>query len=287
MRIGNLREQYSKDIKEKLGNHHGLAIIVGMTVVNEDTSRGVYGANVDVKNMEEAFTDLKFAVLKYTNLFNEHLRALILAATSYKYPKKQCKVIAFYYAGHGGSANWDNAPYISTYDRKSLQVYKDIVSKFYPSAGSTIEAETKRIFFFDSCQGKKLDSGYRYSSLSCCRILKWIYQKFRSSFQSDGNKSNSRVPAQGNCLVAFAVSPSYVSRGDETNGGIWTRILKEKLTENANLATILVQVYESTVELSSEEKDCEERNVQGPTISICMGELNLTSKFPLLYMCYT
>lgn len=143
-------EDYSDRISYELQqDKKGLAIVIGMKSA-EDA-----GALVDAKNMKASFEALNFAVLDELKLSLGKLRALVKAAANFQYTSDapSCRVVAFYFAGHG---NFDGGPCVHT-NSGGLRV-DDIVSPFYPENASHLK-DIKRLFF-DTCLREKEDSGF-------------------------------------------------------------------------------------------------------------------------------
>ena len=254
---------YVQDIRDLLqdSSWQGLAIIVSM---NMQPPKGVKGAAVDEKHMEESFKALNFAILKKANANRRQLRALIKAAAEFPYISDKapasCKVIAFYYAGHGGADSNKN-PFVVTSDSKQLSI-GDIVSPLGPGNAQNLK-HLRCLFFFDMCQGSLTDDGIRD----------------HTSAQKTLPELKYHVPAKGNCLVAFAGSIEYAVRGDMEGGGYWTRHLYKNITENVDIHMVLVKTWKDTVRYTSKlKKENNKISIQGPTMSSCMGPLNLRRK---------
>ena len=200
---------YVQDIRDLLQDRpwQGLAIIVSM---NKQPPKGVEGATVDEKNMEESFKTLNFAILKKTNCNHCQLRALIKAAAEFPYISEapSCKVIAFYYAGHGGADSNKN-PFVMTSDSKQLNV-GDIVSPLEPVNARHLK-DLSRLFFFDMCQGSRTDDGTRdhTSAQKTLPVLKYA------------------VPAKGNSWLLLPVQLNMqfvvIWKGEVTGQDIFTR----------------------------------------------------------------
>ena len=288
--------EISKRIKDEwTTDKRGLAIVVGtkgQTLVGNPP-----GSEKDADDMEAAFKHLKFVVLKKIDPNRQQFRALIKAAV--RFPKlgdhshaASCKVIAVYFSGHGNSGSWrllwqaiasrivgssyanrvfssslailifgrDRACVLTNKDT-FLDIEDDIISTFHPKNASHLK-DIKRLFFFDNCLGEKDDTGYRNKNVpSPPPLLRYA------------------VPAQGNCLAAFATSPGYRSRGDH-NGGFWTRHLHENIKQDKDILDILATTWEQTTKMSSKFAESEQRPVvQGPHLLACLGHLNLTRMF--------
>ena len=235
----------------------GLAIVIG-TVVSPP-----FGTDKDVENMEGAFESLKFAVIKKKVARLEDLRAIVKAAADYPYISQvsSCKVIAIYYAGHGNSKG--GRPFVGIREKHFVE---DIVSPFYPMNAPHLK-NIKRLFFFDMCFGEKVNAGIR----------KWPWPETKPVLPF----LKHAVPAKGNCLVAFANSVGFESRGTKEDGGFWTRNLCKNITKDMEIHEVLARTYEDTVnDLDLEQ--VQDKNVQGPVWTTCMGRLNLKCKLKCL-----
>ena len=250
-------DDYSRDIQNcDLNDKNGLLIIIWM--------HDVKGANIDAENMKKVASTLGFAVLERKSPSRLQFRALVKAAKDYPFIRKapSCEVIFFYYAGHGGSE--DLKPFVFLTEESLLNV-EDIVSPFEPINAPDLK-DIKRLFFFDMCQGKRDDSGFRApSASSALPVLEYA------------------VPAKGNCLVAFSGSIGYRVRGDSDQGGYWTRHLIEYLDKDMDIHVVLAKTWKDTVTFTSDLT--EQRGaprVQGPSFCSCMGPLKLTRQFLLI-----
>ena len=232
-------------------NAQGLAIIVGMVY----SQYSVEGADADVTNMTKTFKELGFAVLKEEDVNRTELQAIVKAASEYPYITEapSCKVIAFYFAGHGNSES-----------RRALMVLKggdkyfveDVVSLFYPVNTKQMK-HLKRLFFFDMCLGSERDQGVRKDDVTV-PLLEYA------------------VPAKGNSLVAFATTIGYYVRGDN-NGGFWTRFLHKNLLKDQDIFSVLADTWEETVRFTTDYE--RNRQIQGPSLTACMGHLNLRREY--------
>ena len=238
----------------------GFAIVVGMTAAE--------GAELDTTNMQTAFSDgLGFAVLKEIDLSQVKLRALLESAANFPYKRKvpSLKVICFYFAGHGGGDINTNQPFIEASDGTTLHV-QEIVKQFYPIYTPNMPADIHRLFFFDMCLGTIDDSGVTLRA---------------SGISTRNLPAIDAVPAQGNCLVAFATSFKYTSSGDKRKGGFWTRFLHQNITKDQDIFEMLANTWEETVEFTNKlARELGTPEIQGPSQTACMGHLNLKSKLP-------
>lgn len=146
---------------------------------------------------------------------------------------------------------------------KKLYLVENIVSEFYPKKAPKLK-NIKRLFFFDMCLGDNTHAGARRDS--------------SHPPQPDVHVElpSQPVPAEGNCLVAYANSVGYETRGTSDKGGYWTRHLCNYIIQNLEISVVLAKTWEATVKDTAEE---EEDNVQGPHLTACMGCLNLYGKF--------
>ena len=239
----------------------GLAIVVGM--VDEHSQYSVKGAGVDVRNMEETFKKLGFVVLKKQDVNHTELQSIVKAASEYPYitESPSCKVVAFYFAGHGNSESQRALMVLKGGDQYFVE---DVVSLFYPVNTKQMK-HLKRLFFFDMCLGSERDQGVRKNNVTV-PLLEYA------------------VPAKGNSLVAFATTIGYYVRGDN-NGGFWTQFLYKNLLKDQDIFSVLADTWEETVRFTTEYERSPSINqqVQGPSLAACMGHLNLRRKHCLTY----
>ena len=221
------------------------------------------GTDEDVENMKAAFESLKFAVIKKDIARLDDFRAIVKAAAEYPYivEEPSCKVIALYYAGHGDSK--DGRPFVKIRELGEEYFVEDIVSPFYPMNAPNLK-NIKRLFFFDMCLGDQVDAGSR----------KFVKAKPLLPFLKHA------VPAKGNCLVAYANSVGFESRGSE-DGGFWTRYLYKNITEDKEIHEVLAITHDDTVNDPVLQKQVQNKNIQGPFWTTCMGRLNLKRKLCL------
>ena len=236
----------------------GLAIVIG-TVVSPP-----FGTDNDVENMKGAFENLQFAVIRKEVARLDVVRAIVVAAAEYPYILEvpSCEIIALYYAGHGSSKG--GRPLVVI--RKGEEYFvEDIVSPFYPMNAPNLK-NIKRLFFFDMCLGEKVDTGIR--KLVKAKPLPPILKH--------------AVPAKGNCLVAFANSVGFESRGTKDKGGFWTRYLYKNITEDMEIHEVLAKTHDDTINDPVLQEQVQNKNIQGPFWTTCMGRLNLRRKFKSL-----
>ena len=249
---------YTQRIRGLLsGKEPGLAIIVGMS--------DAPGAELDTTNMERAFSKseghLGFAVLKEVDISSDKLLALVEAASSFPYVNEQrsrnVQVIAFYYAGHGGS-DPNNKPFVVTKGHSFVSI-ESIVSPFYPAnTVQSMNENVKRLFFFDMCLSET--SNVKISDHSIKPI---------ETFELN-------VPTRGNCLVACATSLDDVAGGSHRNGGYWTRHLHENIVKDIDIFEMLALTYEQTIQFTEYLKEeTGSLMIQGPSLNACMGRFNL------------
>ena len=260
-----------RDYKQRIrgllsGKEPGLAIIVGMS--------DAVGAELDTTNMERAFSKseghLGFAVLKEVNISSAKLLALVEAASSFPYvneqPSRNVQVIAFYYAGHGGSDPSNSKPFVVAKGPSFVSI-ESIVSPFYPAnTVRSMNESVKRLFFFDMCLSET--SNVKISDHSTKPI----------------ETIELNVPTRGNCLVACATSLDDVSGGSRRNGGYWTRHLHDNIIKDMDIFDMLAKTYEQTVDFTENLK--EETGllmIQGPSLNACMGHFNLRRKLLSTY----
>ena len=221
------------------------------------------GGELDADNMETAFQELNFAVLKEIDISRENLLGLIEVASEYPYNEEcpSCKVIAFYFAGHGGCNTENKKPYLKATGGQ-LDV-EAITSSFYPANTEQL-GDMKRLFFFDMCLGEKSDHGTRDDDEPLDAMQPPVLEY--------------ALPAQGNILVAFSGTIGYKVRGDASLGGYWTRFLHKNIRKDLDIFLVLADTWNETVQYTSEiTKQHAKPKLQGPSVNACMGRLNLTA----------
>ena len=229
---------------------------VGLAIVIGTIDSPPLGTDKDVENMKGAFERLQFAVVKKEVAHLDDLRAIVKVAAEYPYIAQvpSCKVIALYYAGHGNSKG--GRPLVVIRDGEEHFV-DDIVSPFYPMNAPKLK-NIKRLFFFDMCLGEQVDAGIR-------KLVK------AKPLQKHA------IPAKGNCLVAYANSVGFESH-DTTDGGFWTRHLYKNITKDMEIHQVLAKTHDDTVNDPDLQQRVQNKNIQGPFWTTCMGYLNLKRK---------
>ena len=104
-----------------------------------------------------------------------------------------------YFSGHGRNGA------LLMQDGQRIEV-ENLVSRF---KGNTALSEMAKMFFIDACRGPQEDFGFAA----------------RARFAVSGG---SRVPEEGNILVAYASTEDHVSKGDNF-GSQWTNFLIQAL----------------------------------------------------------
>ena len=243
----------------------GFAIVVGMAAAG--------GAELDTTNMEKAFSKhengLGFAVLKEIDFSQVKLRALLKSVAKFPYKSKvhSLKVICFYFVGNGGSDSETNQPFIEVNDGTTLHV-QEIVKQFYPINTRNMQVNIQRLFFFDICLGPNGDSGVTLST---------------SDIPTRNLPAIDAVPAQENCLVACATYFSYTSGSDKKEEGFWTNFLQQNITKDQDIFEMLADTWEETVGFTNKlARESGTPKIQGPSLTACIGHLNLKRKLPQL-----
>lgn len=242
-----------KAVMKKEKDPKGLALLYG----NTDPT----GVRVDVENMKSAFSALGFAVLLKLDAGKEWIEATMVAAAKYDYPSS-CQFIAFYYAGHGGSEDTHTFIYPNKKEKKmKVFIEEGILKRFYPENAPGL-GNRVRLFFFDCCL---LDDTVKAHGPVCSE-----------------QDMDFDLPARGNILVAYATSMTYASRGDDKNGGTWTRHLYKNITEyDLPITTVLDITWTESMLLSNKEVRAKGKgNVQGPHYMSCLGLTYLHRELP-------
>ena len=142
------------------------------------------------------------------------------------------------------------------------------MERFYPINTPNMSVDIKRLFFFDMCLGPNNDSGVTLRA---------------SGISTRNLPAIDAVPAQGNCLVAFATSFNYTCGGDKKVGGFWTRFLHQNITKDQDIFEMLTDTWEETVDFTKKlASKLGTPEIQGPLQIACMGHLNLSRKLPQL-----
>ena len=222
----------------------GLAIVIGVS--------GPPGIHDDVQNISLTFKrDLGFAVWQHNDPLLEELACLLQVAAEFNYPISY-KFIVFYYAGHGGSDDGHGYVIPAEDDQcdetnNKLFIDEGIVSPFRPKNAPNL-ANRYRLFFFDCCLSESRERGPNIPK----------------------KKQQMKLPAHGNCLVAYSTFMTNEAAGDTDVGGIWTRYLYENLKLDLPITSILDITYNEVVEGTQKEL-----SLQGPHYVSCIGTVYL------------
>ena len=212
-----LKDEIASQLQQSCCCPKGIAFIIG--------SFAPAGAFFDVKGMEDTFISLKFAVYRGQNVDPERLACLMHAAAAFDYPVG-CNVVAFYFAGHGGIDKHGQEFIISNLHREngSLPINQYILEPFKQLKLQKNGMERTCLFFFDCCLS---ESNISHQTTSNFALKK---QTFRS-------------------IVAYATVTGSKAKGDNIEGGIWTRhLVKQLRRKEVPLSTILDDTHQKVIE---------------------------------------
>ena len=204
--------------------HKGVAVIIGNSYTREDVlpiaKRELHplrGSLRDADMFKKAFDYLEFLTIVKLNVSEEELMSF-LYPLAHNSSLKSCKTFVFAFSGHGGDG------FVCSEDEKKIKV-SNIVDGLTPKASSDPLVGIPRLFFFDTCRGEQIDSGF----ISRGRDEMWKH----------------KIPSTGDMLVAFATTPGYKAF-EEEKGGVWTNILTNKLVTSFN------SIYDILTEVNKE-----------------------------------
>ena len=212
----------------------GIALLVSNDYEN-DYVHEIKGKNwgplpfthTDVENLAPLFEDFAYAVYRKKNVTRERFVTCYAALADYKYPPT-CKRIFVYFSGHG-----DDDGKLIMQDDVEVDI-KDVVCRFRINiANNETLAETAKMFFFDACRGSSEDDGHN------------LTLKVKTAGDAAGpRRALTRVPKEGNTLVAYASTPHHKAFGVENAGSCWTNCLVRALresNENDDVCNILTK----------------------------------------------
>ena len=226
-----LRDEIDSHLHQTQTSPKGIAFIFG--------SFDVAGALLDMRGMECTFISLKFAVYRDKNVDPERLACLMHAAATFNYPIG-CNYVAFYFVGHGGIDKQGQEFIIPHVQRRnwhnSLSINKYILEPFKQLKLRKNGEERICLFFFDCCLSK--------SNLSHPTINNFALKE--QTFSS---------------VVAYATVTGSKAKGDNIEGGIWTRHLVKQLQRKGVSLSIILDdthqmVKEETKASSHKQKTC-------------------------------
>lgn len=217
---------------------NGLAIIISNDYCSSSHFKPLTGAYKDGENMYQAFKYLKFATHRECNVPSQRLMQLIHDATRYGFyhQLENYKCIAFVFAGHGCTMD-----HIYMQDETLVSI-TDIVQSFLPKSAPHI-ATLPKLFLIDACRGKK--------DINPVLVPRGSAEIPQGNAVERGITEllNSRVPSEGNCLIAYSTMPEHKSYEQSGEGSIWITILAEMLcTSHASIEDILTKVNEKMME---------------------------------------
>ncbi|XP_065885155.1 uncharacterized protein [Dysidea avara] len=204
--------------------HKGVAVIIGNSYTREDVLpiakrklHSLRGSLRDADMFKKAFDYLEFLTIVKLNVSEEELMSF-LYPLAHNSSLKSYKRFVFAFSGHGGDG------FVCSEDEKKIEV-SSIVDVLTPKASSDPLVGIPRLFFFDTCRGEQIDSGF----ISRGRDEMWKH----------------KIPSTGDMLVAFATTPGYKAF-EEEKGGVWTNILTNKLVTSFN------SIYDILTEVNKE-----------------------------------
>ncbi len=190
--------------------HNGIAYIIA--------ELSVKGTDRDIIEMKEVFSNrMKFAVYRMDSRSPYDVACLAAAAAEYDYPES-CKLIVFYFTGHGGIDTWGNCVIAPNGNKDTLPI-NDILEPFVNR-----NAEIPCLFLFDCC---------------LTRIIPNSIREFHS-------------PIPHNSILAFATSENLMA-GSKSDGSLWTRLLCERLKNHLSDGSDLSGIFGDVQEDISEE----------------------------------
>ena len=162
-----------------------------------------------------ALNDLKFAVHRMENPSPSEVACLAEAAAKYDYPES-CKLIIFYFTGHGGIDTWGNCVIAPKGCKDTLPI-KRILQPFDDRRN-----KIPCMFLLDCCLNRNIRKGRRNGEFSCF------------------------IPHHS--IVAHATSENFQAQGGKNKGGLWTGLLCENLKNHLFNGTPLSEIVGNTQE---------------------------------------
>ncbi len=189
------------------------------------------GTRTDLDRMVDVFSNhMKFAIYRMDSPSPSDVACLAAAAAEYDYPES-CKLIVFYFTGHGRIDSTGRCV-IATRGNKNTSTNADtlriehILEPFDDL--SSRNPEIPCLFLFDCCLSRSPENEI-------------TIREFRNI-----------VPH--NSLLAFATSETFKSAGSQNDGSQWTKKLCERLEkDSSHLCSIIGEVQESMEKLLLDE----------------------------------
>ena len=184
--------------------------------------------------MASTFKELHLAVSSLNNLTSSELLSLLEVASTFVYPLGY-KFIVFYFAGHGGVDPENGRAYVlplqlhEAGDHEKVYIEDAIVSRFSTEMSPSLKYRF-RILLFDCCLSTE-------STRNNPEDLSMEPKTFD-------------LKARGGCLVAYATSRSYKSRGDSCRGGLWTYHLHQNLKLPLPISGVLDRTHDAVMKES-------------------------------------
>ena len=230
----------------------GLMVIMG--VVNK---YGPQGTDIDINRVEKTFQVLNFATWVIKDPTPEKVREAVKIVTEYNFPLSFRGVVV-YYAGHGGSYNDKGYFFLPCGDDKhdKFLIDNELIAPFQPKNKECRLANRFRLFLFDCCLKEDKESGEAPTAKTVITTnpLLPTYQ-----------------PEDDYTVVAHASYLRKPSKGNFSEGGVWTGCLCDNIKKFANDKTISGILEQTRLDVISKTKGA----VQAPFHKSIGGDVKL------------
>ena len=246
-----------KDFDTQVNMQHddkrvGLVVIMG--VVNK---HGPQGTDRDIERVKKTFEDLNFATWVIKDPTPDVTREAVKIVTQYDFPIGFRGVVV-YYAGHGGSYNDKGYFFLPCGGDKHYKflVDSELIELFQPKNKECRLANRFRLFLFDCClkEDNKLEEAPTAQTVITTNPLLPTYQ-----------------PGDDYTVVAHAAYMREPSKGNFSEGGIWTICLCNNIEKDANEKSISAILEQTRLDVISKTRGA----VQAPFHKSIGGDVKL------------
>ena len=229
----------------------GLAVIVSNDY-NKTGLKPLTGTHNDGTRMNDTFEALGFATFSKRNADMQQMYDILHAVSQFKNYPQSYKCITIVFSGHGGCETQKSEKgretqlkYLYTQDEGKIEV-EALVAPFLPQNAKQI-GNIPKLFFIDACRGSKdmhelsvlVPRGGNGSEAECEVLRKGANEVVRID-----------VPSEGNFLIAYSTITHFQSYEVKHDGGVWMKLLAEKIRTGVNdsVTDVLTDVNEELLQ---------------------------------------
>ncbi|PNF16219.1 Caspase-1 [Cryptotermes secundus] len=170
------------------------------------------GTNVDCGKLKHVLVDFGFEVTAHSNLTTKDIIRIVKQVAEEDHSECDCFLMAVLSHGEMGFIYSRDTPY------KPESLWKPFTADKCPTL-----AGKPKLFFFQACQGDKLDGGIT----------------LRSRTEVDGDGMGYKIPIHADFLIAYSTIPGFYSWRNTTNGSWFIQALCCELEAKGTSVDIL------------------------------------------------